>query len=73
MTLHLKKKEFFNPKIICLIEIGWLVLKEIFKNIIAYLLFRYYLPSGKGLPLHLNKLESPLPIDDLCQVCLKLA
>jgi hypothetical protein len=27
----------------------------------------------KGDPLHLNKLESPLPKDDLCQVWLKLA
>jgi hypothetical protein len=27
----------------------------------------------KGDPLHLNKLETPLPKDDLCQVWLKLA
>jgi hypothetical protein len=39
----------------------------------AFLLFRYYLPLEKGYPLHLNKLESPLPKDDLCQVWLKLA
>jgi hypothetical protein len=33
----------------------------------------YYLPLEKGIPLRLNKLESPLPKDDLCQVWLKLA
>jgi hypothetical protein len=27
----------------------------------------------KGYPLHLNKLESPSPKNDLCQVWLKLA
>jgi hypothetical protein len=27
----------------------------------------------KGYPLYLNKLESPLPKDDLCQFWLKLA
>jgi hypothetical protein len=35
--------------------------------------FCYYLPLERGNPLHLNKLESPPPKDDLCQVRLKLA
>ena len=43
--------------------------EEDFKN----LLFRDYLPFEKGYPFRLNKLESPLPKDDLCQVWLKLA
>ena len=33
----------------------------------------YYLPLEKGGALQLNKLESPLPKDALCQVWLKLA
>ena len=36
------------------------------------LLFRYYLPLEKGMAFYLNKLESPLPKDALCQVWLKL-
>jgi hypothetical protein len=38
----------------------------------VFLLFSYYLPLEKGTPLHLNKLESPSPKNDLCQVWLKL-
>jgi hypothetical protein len=30
-------------------------------------------PLEKGYPLHLNKIESPSPMDDLCHVWLKLA
>jgi hypothetical protein len=53
-----------------MIEFGLLVLeKKIFLN----LLFRYYLPLEKGYSLGLNKLESPSPKNDLCQVWLKLA
>ena len=37
------------------------------------LLFPNYLPFGKCVALHLNKLESPLPRDTLCQFWLKLA
>ena len=37
------------------------------------LLFRYYLPLENGMTLYLDKLESPLPKDALCQVWLKLA
>jgi hypothetical protein len=52
-----------------LIEFGLLLLeKKILKFFSAFLLFRYYLPLEKGDPLHLNKLESPPPKDDLCQV-----
>jgi hypothetical protein len=56
-----------------LIEFGLLVLKKkIFKNFQRFLLFRYYLPLERGYPLPLNKLETPSPKDDLCQVWLKL-
>jgi hypothetical protein len=37
------------------------------------LLFCYYLPLERGNTLHLNKLESPPPKDDLYQVWIKLA
>ena len=36
-------------------------------------LFHNYLPLEKGRALQLNKLESPLPKDALCQIWLKLA
>jgi hypothetical protein len=52
-----------------MIEFGLLVLEKIFFN----LLFRYYLPLEKDYFLDFNKLESPSPNDNLCQVWLKLA
>jgi hypothetical protein len=51
----------------------WFWRRRFSKNFNVFLLFRYYLPLKKGYPLRLNKLESPLPKDDLCQVWLKLA
>ena len=53
-----------------LVEISPVVLKK-FVNVFS--IFRYYLPLEKGGALHLNKLESPLFKDALCQGCLKLA
>ena len=47
--------------------------EEDFSKFSVYFDFRYYLPLEKGDPLPLNKLESPSPKDDLCQVWLKLA
>ena len=38
----------------------------------VFSLSRNYLPLEKGGALHLNKPESPLPKDALCQVCLNL-
>ena len=56
-----------------LVEIGPVVLKEtIFKFVKVFSLFPYYLPLEKGVALHLNKFESPLPKNALCIVCLKL-
>jgi hypothetical protein len=50
-----------NDDLYCLIESGPLVLeKKIFlKNFGVFFLFSYFLPLGKGVPLHLNNLESP--------------
>ena len=58
-----------------LVEIGSVVLENKFFLISSmyFLLFWNYLPLEKGRALHLNKLESPLLKDALCQVWLKLA
>ena len=54
-----------------LVKIGPVVLeKKIFKSCNLFLLIPNYLPFGKGVALHLNKLESPSPKDTLCQVWL---
>jgi hypothetical protein len=42
------------------------------KKFSVFLLFRHYLPLETGYLLLLNKLESPSPKDDLCQVWSKL-
>ena len=45
-----------------------------FSNFVnVFSLFRNYLPLEEGRTHHLNKFESPLPKDALCQVWLKLA
>ena len=47
--------------------------RKIFKYFVnEFSLFLYYLPFERCVALHLNKLESPLPKDALCQVWLKL-
>jgi hypothetical protein len=46
--------------------------EDFLKNFSAFLLFCYYFPLEKGDPLHVNKLETPSPKDDLCQVWSKL-
>ena len=60
-----------------LVVIGPVVLeKKIFKSLKVFNLFLFfpnYLPFGKGLALHFNKLESPSSRDTLCHVWLKLA
>ena len=76
-VLHLNKFESPSPKdALCLV---WLKLAQLFRRrffLISSMYFRYFLfipPLEKGRVLHLNKLESPLPNDALCQVSLKLA
>ena len=56
-----------------LIEIGPAVLEKrrFLKVFNVFLLFHNYLPFEKGVALHLNKLEFPLPKDALCQTWLK--
>jgi hypothetical protein len=55
----------------------WLILASWFwrrflKIFSAFSLFPYYLPLEKSYPLPLNKIKSPSPKDDLCQVWFKL-
>ena len=75
-ALYLNKLESPSPKnALCqvwlkLTQWFWRRFLDIF-NII--LLFRYYLPLGKGVALHLNKIEFLLPMDALYQVWLQLA
>ena len=58
----------------CLIEIGHVVLEEmIFKVLQCIFPISLLSPLGKRVALHLNKLESTLPKNALCQVWLKLA
>ena len=62
-------KGYFVP---CLIEISPEVLRRRFLIFVSvFLLLSLF--EKKCVPLHLNKLESPLPKDALCQVWLKLA
>jgi hypothetical protein len=65
---------FLHPRIIGM-KFDWISSassgEENFEKISVFLLFCYYLPLEKGYPLHLNKFESSLPKDDLCQVWLK--
>ena len=51
----------------------WFLRRRVLKFINVFSLFRYYLPLENGGALYLNKLESSLPKDALCQVWLKLA
>ena len=77
MVFHfLKLKISLTRDVLCqdwLREFGQMVLeKKIFRLVTTIQPFRYYLPSGKGRALHLNKLEFS-PKDALCHVWLKLA
>jgi hypothetical protein len=52
---------------------SWFWRRRYLKIFSVFLLFCYYLPLENANPLHLNKLESPPPKDDLCKVWLQLA
>jgi hypothetical protein len=74
--LHLNKLEFPSPKnnlYQVRLNLACWFWRRFLKMFSVFLLFCYYLPFEMGNPLHLNKLESPSPRDDLCQVWLKLA
>ena len=67
---------FFPCFVSNLVEIRPVVLEmKKFKFVNAFFLFPYYmyLPLENSMALHLNKLESTLPKDALCQLWLKLA
>jgi hypothetical protein len=75
MALHLNKLE--SPpqwwSVPSLVEIGPVILeKKILKYFLCIFTLCYCLPLEKGAALHLFKLESPHPKDDLFQVWLKL-
>ena len=70
VVLHLNKLEFPSPKDVfvpSLVEIGLVVLKKKTYRVRQCIFAILFLsPLGKGVALHLNKLESPLPKDALC-------
>ena len=77
MVLICKSLSLLHPRMLC-VKFGWNWScgseEQDFKNFFSiFLLFRNYLSFEKGVALHLNKLEFPLPKDALCQVWLKLA
>ena len=76
-ALHLNKLEFPSPKNafwqVWLKLAQWFSRRRFLKVVNLFLLFPNYLPFGKGVAVHLNKLESPSPRDTLCQVWLKSA
>ena len=56
-----------------LVEISTVVLEEqILTFVNVFLPFRNYLYLEKGVALHSNKIESPLPKDALCQVLVEI-
>ena len=66
-----------SPKEMHCAKFGWNWLsgsgEEDLNFVSEFSLFCNYLPLEKGGTLHLNKIESSLPKDALCQVWLKLA
>ena len=77
MFFHLKKLESPSPKnALCqnwLKLAQWLWRREFFNFVNVFSSFRNYLPFEKDGALLLNKIESPLLKDALCQVWLQLA
>ena len=58
---------------ISLFKIGPVILEKIFQFNKIFSQFLNYIPVEKGVALHLNKLEFPLPKNALCLVWLKSA
>ena len=73
VALHLNKLECPSSKD-ALLQVwlkldGWFWRRRFLKNFVnVFSLFCNFIPVEKGEALHLNKLESPLPKDALCQV-----
>ena len=75
VAFHLYKLEYPLPKDdFCqvLFKLVQRFLRRFLNSVHVFFLFRNYLPLGKGMVLHLNKLESPLPKDAFCQVLVKI-
>jgi hypothetical protein len=76
LALNLNNLEFPWPKDnlyqVWLKLAFWLWRKRFLKIFSVFSLFPYYLPLEWGVALHMNKSESPLPKDDLCQLWLQL-
>ena len=76
-VLHLNKLESPSPKdALCQVWLKmalWFWRRRLLNFVNVFSLFHNYLPLEYGGVLHLNKLESPSPKDDLCQAWLKLA
>jgi hypothetical protein len=75
LVLYFNQFEFPSPKdnlYQAWLNLACWVWGRFLKIFSVFLLFRDYLPLEKGYPFHLNKLESPLPNDNLCQDLSKL-
>ena len=78
VALYLNKLESPSPKDalcqVCLKLAQWFWRRKLYFNFVnVFWLFSNHLPLEMGGALHLNKLESPSPKEDLYQVWLKLA
>ena len=77
MALHLNKLKSPSPKdALCqdwLKLVQWFWRRRFLIVVKLFFIIFHYLPFGKDLALHLKKLESPSPMDTLCQVWLKLS
>jgi hypothetical protein len=76
LVLYLNKLESPSPKdnwYQVWLNLACWFWRRFLKIFSVLLLFRYYSPLKMGYLFLLNKLESPLSKDDLCQVWLKLA
>ena len=76
-VLHLYKTLVPSPKdALCQVWLTlalWFWRRRSLNTNYVFLPFPLYLPLEKGVALHLIKHESLLPVDALCQICLKLA
>ena len=76
MALHLNNLDDSSPKDVLyqiwLKLIQWFLRRRFLNFVNVFLLFRNYLPLGKGGTVHLNKLELSSHTDALCQICLIL-
>ena len=77
MVPYLDKLESPSPRgalcQLCLKLDHWFWRRRFLNFVNVFLIFLNYLPLEKCGALHLNKLESPLPKDALCQIWSKLA